>query len=299
MLPRRIEPQLLTSAREAPRGDGWIHEVKYDGFRLLCRVEDGEARLITRGGEDWTSRLGAVAEAVEALETGDAWLDGELVALAADGRPDFGALPMAIRRAPGALPLAYQLFDAPWLDGRDLSHACVLERKARLEERVRGRCERGMVRWCDHLRGSGELLFAQARRAGLEGIVSKRVGSGYRAGARCRDWLKVKCWRVFRFRVAGYTPGMGTVFVCASGADGRPMYAGRVAGWARAPIRRDLRAALTPLHRDRSPFPHTVARGEPVRWVEPTVEVEVAALEWSPGEKLRHATLRGVVAPSG
>lgn len=84
MLPRRIEPQLLTAARDAPAGDGWIHEVKYDGFRLLCRVEDGEARLVTRGGEDWTSRLSRVAEAVEALELGDAWLDGELVALAAE-----------------------------------------------------------------------------------------------------------------------------------------------------------------------------------------------------------------------
>ena len=295
MLPRRLEPQLLTSSREAPDGDRWVHEVKYDGYRLLCRVEEGRARLFTRGGSDWTMRLRRVAAAVEALGLKQTWLDGELVALAADGRPDFDALPAAMRGARGALPLAFQVWDAPWLDGRDLTGRCVLERKAALAERVAGRCERGTVRYADHLEGRGPAFFQAVFEAGLEGIVSKRVGSAYRPGARTRDWVKVKCFRALRFRVAGYTPGLQTVFVCTGQDDAPPVYAGRVNGWARADVRRELRAALARRHRSGCPLARPVARREPVQWVEPEVEVEVSALRWRPGERLRHATLKRVV----
>jgi bifunctional non-homologous end joining protein LigD len=292
MLPRLIDPQLLTPSRQAPEGDGWIHEVKYDGFRLLCRLEGGRARLVTRNGNDWTSRLPAVARAAEALELRDAWLDGELVVLGPDGVPSFAALQKAMRqRGEG---LTYQVFDAPWLDGRAIAHECVLERKARLEERVRGRCARGMVRYSDHLRGEGAAFFARAFEAGLEGIVSKRVGSGYRAGVRCREWLKVKCFHTFRFRVAGHTPGLEALVLCDVGGNGGRAYVGRVAGWARPDVRRALREALAPLRR-RDPSVAGAEKEGAMRWVEPAVEVEVAALAWKPGDRLRHATLRRVV----
>ena len=290
MVPRMLEPQLLAPVKEAPEGDGWIHEVKYDGFRLLCRLEGGRARLVTRGGHDWTARFPAIAGAAAALGVRDGWLDGELVALGADGVPSFPALMRAMHGGRAAAGLAYQVWDAPYLDGRDLTHACVLERKARLEERVRGRS--AVVRWSDHLRGNGPVFFRHAFAAGLEGIVSKRVGSGYRPGVRSRDWRKVKCFHTLAFRVAGHTPGLGAVLLCAGGEEDR-VYAGRVNGWAREAVRRELREALAPLGRAASPLDGVERAG--VRWVEPEVEVEVTALAWKPGEKLRHAVLRRVV----
>lgn len=296
MVPRVLEPQLLASEREVPEGDGWIHEVKYDGFRLLARVTEAGVRLFTRNGADWTSRLSRVAGAVEALGLGESWLDGELVALGGDGVPRFDALPMAIRGARGALPLIYQVWDAPWLDGRDLRAKCVLERKRRLEERARDRCAAGVVRYADHLRGHGRALFREAYEAGLEGVVCKRVGSGYRAGVRSRDWLKVKCFRRVRVRVAGFTPGLETLLVCEPDGDGGLRYLGRMHGWGAAEVRRALRVALAPLHRPTPPLAGMASRRERVQWVEPSVEVEVAALPPAPGDPLRHATLRRVVA---
>jgi bifunctional non-homologous end joining protein LigD len=299
-LPPRLEPQLLVAVKEAPEGDGWIHEVKYDGYRLLARVEGGEVRLFTRGGHDWTARLPTVAAAVRALGlSGGAWLDGELVALGPGGIPDFGSLHAAMRRRRGAPALVFQVWDAPWLDGRCLRGRCVLERKARLEERVRGRCEGGVVRWCDHLRGSGPALHRQAAAMGLEGIVSKRVGSAYRDGVRSRDWRKVKCYHAYRFHVAGHTPRLDEVMLCYRQDDGRLASAGRIPGWARAEVRQALRRALAPLRRPGAPVASAGRRREPVVWVEPAVEVEVRALAWHPGQPVRHAVLQRVVTPEG
>ena len=201
MLAARMAPQLLTAARAAPEGDGWLHEVKYDGYRLLCRLEHGRARLFSRPGRDWTSELPDVARAMEALRTGDGWFDGELVALRPDGMPDFHALRRAIGGRRGAPPLVYHLFDALHADGRDLTGLDVLARKRVLQERVRGRCDR--VRYADHLVGDGPAFHQAVHAAGLEGIVSKRIGSRYRPGARSRDWLKVKCMHRYVFTVAG------------------------------------------------------------------------------------------------
>lgn len=250
MCPPRITPQLLTSAKAAPEGDDWLHEIKYDGYRLLCRVEGGRARLFSRPGRDWTADLPALVKAVEGLGMGSAWLDGEMVALRADGTPDFHALKRAIGGKRGAPRLVYQVFDLLYLDGRELLGLDVLARKRLLEERVRGRCER--VRYTDHLVGSGPAFHRAAYQAGLEGIVSKRIGSRYRPGVRSRDWLKVKCMHRYVFTVAGIGKD-GAVLVDDAGA-----FVGR-AWYTRRP-----------------PVGHAV---------------QVAALQWSPGTALRHATV--------
>ncbi|HEX2079914.1 MAG TPA: hypothetical protein VHG08_19510, partial [Longimicrobium sp.] len=201
MLPPRLPPQLLSVAKAAPEGEGWLHEVKYDGYRLLCRVEHGRARLFSRPGKEWTGELPGLAGAMEGLGIGSAWLDGEMVALRPDGLPDFHALPRAIRGGRGALPLVYHVFDLPYLDGRALLELEVIYRKRILEELVRGRCE--CVRYADHLVGNGPAFHQAAHAAGLEGIVSKRVRSRYRPGVRSRDWVKVKCIHRYVFTVAG------------------------------------------------------------------------------------------------
>ncbi|HEU0015849.1 MAG TPA: hypothetical protein VFQ45_19380 [Longimicrobium sp.] len=252
MLPDHLEPQLLSAAKAPPEGDGWLHEVKYDGYRLLCRMEHGRARLFTRRGSDWTGKLAKVAAAVERLGTGDAWLDGELVALRPDGRPDFEALHRAMAGR-GGVRLAYQVFDVPYAAGRSLLEHGVLARKRVAEELVRGRCAEGIVRYTDHLVGSGPELLAHARAAGLEGIVCKRAGSRYRPGTRSRDWLKVKAFHRYVFRVAGFTSD-GLQLADEAGAVVGSVYGGRT----------------------------RTAPGD---------HVEVKALRWEPGRKLRHAVL--------
>ncbi|MBW3572387.1 MAG: hypothetical protein KY467_14895 [Gemmatimonadetes bacterium] len=250
MCPARIAPQLLTSAKAAPGGDGWLHEIKYDGYRLLCRLEHGRARLFSRPGREWTAELPGLAAAVEGLAMGSAWLDGEMVALRADGTPDFHALRRAIRGGRGAPRLAYQVFDLLYVDGRGLLGTDLLARKRMLEERVRGRC--GCVRYTDHLVGSGPALHRAAHDAGLEGIVSKRISSRYRPGARSRDWLKVKCMHRYVFTVAGI------------GKDGAEL------------VDEDGAFVGCAFYTHRPPI------GE---------RVEVAALKWLAGGKLRHATV--------
>jgi bifunctional non-homologous end joining protein LigD len=245
-----IAPQLLTVARTAPPGEGWLHEIKYDGYRLLCRVEHGRARFFTRPGNDWTPELAGLAAAVEGLGIRSAWLDGEMVALRPDGMPDFHALPRAIRRKRGALPLVYQVFDLLYAEGHELLGMDVLTRKRMLEALVRDQC--ACVRYTDHLVGNGPALFQAAHAAGLEGIVSKRLGSRYRPGARSRDWLKVKCMHRYTFTVAGLGKD-GAVLVDEEGS---------FVGCAFYQRRPEIGRA-----------------------------VEVAALRWTPGRKLRHATV--------
>jgi bifunctional non-homologous end joining protein LigD len=251
-----ISPQLLTAAREAPEGNGWLHEVKFDGYRLAAHVEGGHVRLYTRGGHDWTQRLRPVEAAVAALELRSGYLDGELVAVAADGLPDFDALQRAMRGGRNAPRLLYHVFDVLRAGGRDLLHVELAERKRILAELV-GADGDGTLRYVEHHVGSGPALHARAHALGIEGIVSKRVRSGYRPGVRTRAWVKVKCYRVYRVTVARVRDGE----VAVLDGDGAP------AGWV--PVYSRLQLAA----------------------LRPGTEVTVKALARRPGRHLRHATI--------
>ncbi|HYH78402.1 MAG TPA: hypothetical protein VEX86_01350 [Longimicrobium sp.] len=252
-----IPPQLLTAAKAAPEGDRWLHEVKYDGYRLCACVQGGRVRLYTRGGHDWTAKLASIEAAVAELGLRGAYLDGELVAIGADGLPDFTALHRAMRGGRNAPPLLYHVFDILRARGRDLMALDVLERKQVLADVL----ERGgpRLRYVEHVIGSGPELHAEAHSLGIEGIVSKRIGSGYRPGSRPRAWLKVKCFHVHRFTISRVLAEEVAV-VDADGAS-----AGVVPVWSRVQL-----AGLRP-----------------------GMIVDVKALAWSPGRTLRHATLVG------
>jgi len=250
-----ISPQLLTAARTAPEGDRWLHEVKFDGYRLGAYVQDGRVRLYTRGEHDWTARLRPIEAAVAGLGLRSGYLDGELVAVAADGMPDFDSLHRAMRGGRNAPRLLYHVFDVLHADGRALLHAELAVRKRVLADLV-GTGD-GAVRYVEHHVGSGPELHARAHALGIEGIVSKRVRSAYRPGERSRRWLKVKCYHLYRVTVARVLDGEVAV------RDGDGASAGVVPVWSR------LRLAA----------------------LRPGVEVTVKALAWRPGRKLRHATL--------
>src|SRR5688500_4525232 len=202
MVPSFIPPQLLRPGRTAPAGDGWLHEVKFDGYRLHARLESGRARLLTRRGNDWTAHFPRIAAGFEALGIADAYVDGEVVVLDAEGRPDFAAL----RSERGFSRAVYQAFDLLFLGGRDLLGADVLIRKQMLRALVGQPPRSPCLRYTDHLLGRGPDFFAAVQRMRLEGIVSKRLGSGYQPGARSPDWLKVKAFERYRLRVAAVGP---------------------------------------------------------------------------------------------
>jgi len=250
-----ISPQLLTAAREAPEGEGWLHEVKFDGFRLAAQVEGGRVRLYTRGGHDWTKQLRPIEAAVAESGLRSGYLDGELVAVAADGLPDFDALHRAMRGGRNAPRLLYHVFDLLRAGGRELLHVELAARKRMLAELI-GPGE-GALRYVEHQVGGGPALHARAQALGIEGIVSKRVRSGYRPGVRSKTWLKVKCYRLYRVVVARVRDGE----VAVVDGDGAP------AGWV--PVWSRLRLAA----------------------LRPGMEVCVKALACRPGRHLRHATL--------
>jgi bifunctional non-homologous end joining protein LigD len=188
-MPSAIEPQLATLVAEVPRGDDWLHEIKYDGYRVLCEIRGGEARILNRHGQDWTERFARLAREAATLPVAEAVLDGEIVVLQADGTTSFQALQNALD-ANRQDDLVCFVFDLLYLDGWDLRRAPLLARKEALAGILDG--SRGSVRLSDHVAGGGEDFFRHACSFGLAGIISKRAGLGYRSG-RSKDWLTVQC----------------------------------------------------------------------------------------------------------
>ncbi len=222
-------PQLARLAEHPPDGEGWLHEVKWDGYRLLASICKGQPRLWSRNAIEWTARLPDIVGALTALGLDDARLDGELIVVQ-DGRSDFGAL-QATLSGELHLPLVYVLFDAIHLQGYDLTRTPLAERKALLEPLLAAHPSRHL-QYSSHLRGNGDAAFDAATEQQLEGIVSKRAEAGYRPG-RGDDWLKIKRLDSDEFAVVGYTPpkgartGFGSLLL-ARPDDGHWRYVGRV-----------------------------------------------------------------------
>jgi bifunctional non-homologous end joining protein LigD len=289
-----LAPQLLTRAAAPPNGDEWLHEIKYDGYRLLATVDAGRVRLWSRPGADWTSRLPRIATAVATLGARQLVLDGELVYLDDDGFPDFERLQAATQSREHQPRLYYQVFDLLNINGKDIAARPLLERKTRLVELLR-RGDHPRLRYVAHVQANAAEFFRAADELGLEGIVSKRARSVYRPGIRSADWVKVKCFHTQHFVIVGYTIANGrleSLAVAQPAEDGGAHYAGRVE--LGVPRRDDtLRRALELLG-----APSISVRGASsnpsIRWVEPRLRAEVRALRWRPGRALRHAVLRGV-----
>ena len=204
-LPVAQQPEVAALAIKAPPGAEWISEVKFDGYRLLAAIDQGQVRLLTRSGLDWSDRLPAMRAAIAALGLHTAMLDGELVALRADGVSSFPALQAALKAGRDAV-LTYYGFDLLHLDGWDLRPCALLDRKRVLASAARWS---GMVRYSDHHEGQAAELYQNACRMGLEGIVCKRGGRPYRPG-QSGDWLKLKCLGREEFIVIGYSPPSGS-----------------------------------------------------------------------------------------
>ncbi|NWE23746.1 DNA ligase D [Pseudomonas sp. P7548] len=283
-LPEQLTPQLATLVDRAPDGD-WQYEIKFDGYRMLARILDGEVRLFTRNGHDWTERLPRQVKALQALKLKDSWLDGEVVSLNGDGLPDFQALQNAFDIG-RSLDIVYYLFDAPFLGGVDQRKAPVEERRAALKS-VLSRSRSKLLRFSEAFVANQRDIIESACDLALEGVIGKRLGSPY-VSNRNTDWIKLKCRLRQEFVIVGYTrpkgsrTGFGALLLAVNDATGL-VYAGRVGtGFDQASLKA-IYAQLTPLECKASPLAtplnSTQARG--VHWVEPALVGEVHFAEWT------------------
>lgn len=299
-LPAKPSFELATLVGEPPVGDEWLHEIKLDGFRLQARIERQSVQLLTRTGQDWTDRFPSIAAALRQLPVKTALLDGELVALEPDGCSSFQRLQQRMSEGSND-DLVYYAFDLLHLDGYGLAAATLDDRKAALKALLdREPTEtRPIVRYSDHIIGGGETVYREACRLNLEGMISKRRTSSYRAG-RGRDWLKVKCLQRQEFVVGGFTDPSGSRTAFGSLLLGvyegeRLIYTGRVGTGFNERLLKSLAAKLKPLEQSRSPFANRVPGPyRDIHWVRPEIVVEVAFAEWTSDGVLRHPSFQGL-----
>jgi bifunctional non-homologous end joining protein LigD len=297
-MPATQAPQLATQVAHPPAGTNWLGEVKFDGYRLLAFVDGGGTRLITRNGHDWTARLSRVAALFDAFAGQRAILDGELVALRADGVSSFGDLQEALKHGRDG-SLVFYAFDLLYLDGWDLRPCRLDARKALLRGLIKWR---GNLRYSDHHEGQTDALQREACAMGLEGIVCKRADAPYE-NRRTSTWVKVKCEEREEFIVLGYTPpggtrqGIGSLQVGYRDPEGRLQYAGGVGtGFSDdelAALRRRLEALKAPAPEgllyggDEKPDAHVI-------WVRPELVAEIRFIGWTNAGRIRHSVFLGL-----
>jgi bifunctional non-homologous end joining protein LigD len=297
-----VRPQLATLIDAVPQGDEWLHEIKFDGYRILGQIRNGSVTFLTREGNDWTGRFSAFADAAADLPVNQALLDGEIVALGADGAPDFQLLQNSLKRNVSG-HLIYYVFDLLYLDGRDLTPLPLLARKQTLKKILNpsARSRRpGLLRYSEHWIGQGQALFDKACESGLEGIVSKRKDQPYRSG-RNQSWLKVKCLKSQEFVIGGFTEpagsrtGLGALLLGVHD-NGALRYSGRVGTGFSSETLSELRSHLDSRIRKSSPFsnPLTGPAARGVHWVKPDLVGEVAFTGWTEDGVLRQPSFKGL-----
>ena len=295
---RRYAPMLATLAETVPAGEGWLHEVKWDGYRAIATMRGGEVELRSRNGNVLGARFPTVVRALErSLRTPDCVLDGEVVAVGADGRATFSAM----QQGKEGTTYHYVAFDVLEVDGEPLLELPLTERRARLAEVIDLR--RGGVQLSETF-DDGATLYEAAQQNRFEGIVSKRADSRYQSGKRSRDWLKLKTQGRQELVVAGYTKGQGRraggfgALVLAVDGAGGLRWAGNVGtGFDEREITRLLKL-LQPLRRETSPLAEVpkmprVRKGDVV-WVEPSLVAEVRFAEWTHDGRLRAPVYEGI-----
>lgn len=296
--PKSLTPQLATLSAEAPRGAGWLHEIKFDGYRLLCRVQNGKAKLITRREQDWTHRYSDVAREAAELPVESALLDGELVALLPSGLSSFQALQNAGGNG-AAANLVYYAFDLLYLDGYDLTRVPLVARKELLRQLLDQASTR-RIQLSEHFTEDGPLFFKQSCRLGLEGIISKRADRPYMPG-RSGEWLKTKCLGREELVIGGFTlstalpRGIGALLV--GYFDRKQLtYAGRVGTGFTTATLLELRERLERIKQEECPFAAVPPkeRRKDVRWVRPELVAEIEFTAWTDAGVLRHPSFQGL-----
>ncbi|RON48048.1 ATP-dependent DNA ligase [Pseudomonas frederiksbergensis] len=291
-LPEQFSPQLATLMDKAPAGD-WRYEIKFDGYRILARIDNGEVRLLTRNGHDWTAKLPLQAKALAEMKLDGSWLDGEVVVLNEKGFPDFQGLQNAFEIG-RSVDIIYFLFDAPFLQGVDQREMPVEDRRAALKKAL-GRKSRQIVRFSEAFTAKHQDIIESACALSLEGVIGKRAGSPY-VSRRSPDWIKLKCRLRQEFVIIGYTAPQGSrsgfgALLLGVYDDKGLIYAGRVGtGFNQANLKL-FHGQLQEIERKTSPLakPLTAAQARGVHWVEPTLVCEAEFAEWTREGVVRQA----------
>jgi bifunctional non-homologous end joining protein LigD len=291
--PPFAEPQLATLVDAVPSGSDWIHEYKYDGYRLLLATGDGVATAWTRNGKDWSDKFKALVKAAAALPAG-CMIDGEAVALNDKGKPDFQLLQSTLKDSKGA-NLAFYAFDLLFDRGEDIRKLPNIERKARLAALLKSVSP--PLLYGDHIVGKGEALFDAICKEGGEGIISKKASAPYR-GTRTRNWLKIKCIQRQEFVVVGWTEsdkrrGFRSLLLGLR-EGGKLTFAGKVGTGFNAKGIEDLMERMKPLEAERAPLEVPRAERRGAHWIEPKLVAEIAFTEFTTDGILRHPSFVGL-----
>jgi bifunctional non-homologous end joining protein LigD len=296
-LPDFIEPQLASLIDKPPVGERWIHEIKFDGYRMQARIENGKSRLMTRGGLDWSKRFGSVvSDALTALPLATAMIDGEIVVETVSGSSDFSALQSDLSEGRKDRFVFY-VFDLLYLDGYDLTGLPLQERKGMLRALFK---DNANIRYSDHFDEQGSVVLEHACRLSLEGIISKLADAPYRSG-RNKDWSKSKCSARQEFVIGGYVPSTASSSAIGSlvmgvHEEGTLVHVGRVGTGYSANVARSLFKTLKAISVKTSPFAEKLSAdaGRGVVFVRPELVAEVEFRAWTADGHLRHASFRGL-----
>lgn len=300
--PKKFSPQLATLVNRVPEGEGWLYELKFDGYRIIAHVEnDRDPRLITRNNNDWTARFQVVADALAELPVTYAIFDGEVVSLDTNGVSNFQQLQNSIK-TDDTRSLVYYIFDVPYLDGFDLTATPLIERKKTLARLLHAAnpANDGVICYSDHTEGHGEDVFQRACRRGMEGIIAKRADGPYQQ-VRSNAWLKIKCTKQQEFVIGGYSKpegsrvGFGALLLGYYDGD-ELKYAGRVGTGFTTQSLKQITVELKKRRIDEPAYadPPTGVESRGVTWVKPELVGEVEFTEWTSDGRLRHPSFNGL-----
>ncbi len=297
-LPDTLSPQLATLVDGPPTNyQDWLYEIKFDGYRLLSRIDGKSIKLLTRNGNDWTARLAPLQKEMARLKLPDGWYDGEIVVHSAQGTPDFGALQSSFDAARTSA-IVYYVFDVPYFDGNDLRATALQARRGLLQKLFAG-LKSDKVKFSAEFDAPPESVVASACQLGLEGVIAKRRDSTYQS-RRSADWIKLKCSQRQEFVIGGFTDpkgsrtGLGALLLGVHDEKGALQYAGNVGtGFSDARLR-DLKARLDPLVSNTAPFARTTGIAGRPHWVKPVLVAEVSFGEWTRAGHIRHSVFHGL-----
>ncbi|HEY0825601.1 MAG TPA: DNA ligase D [Ramlibacter sp.] len=297
-LPQTLHPELAVLVDEPPQDpQDWVFEIKFDGYRMLARVEGGAIQLVTRNGNDWTARLPGLVQAMRGMDLPDGWYDGEIIMPGKDVPADFQALQGAFDSHRTG-QIVFYLFDLPYCAGHDLRDVPLVERRAVLQ-RIVQRKPHPNVRFSEVFDAAPEAMLDSACRLGLEGVIAKRRDSAY-VGRRSSDWIKLKCKLRQEFVIGGWTDpkgartGIGSLLLGVHEEDGKLRYAGNVGTGFNEQTLRELRLQLDALSTASKPFAAGTGMPRDAHWVEPRLVCEVSFGEWTREGKVRHSVFHGL-----